>query len=59
MSYKARVFTLLFLFFAVMLGSSGYMVYVSQQWASDAIDVGKGHSKFPPQTEKRPEGAAR
>lgn len=56
MSYKARVFTLLFLFFGVVLAANGAMIYVSRAWASDALDVGKGHSKFPPQTEARGEG---
>jgi hypothetical protein len=49
MSYGHRVIALLILFLATGFGASGYLVVVSQQWASDDMKVGKGHSKFPPQ----------
>lgn len=56
MTYGQRVVAILCVFFGVVLAVNVHFVQVAQQWASDDMRVGHGHSKFPPQVLK--EGSA-
>lgn len=53
MSYRTRVFLALSLFFGAVIAANVMLVQVSRSWASDALEVGPGHSKFPPQAERK------
>lgn len=59
MTYRARVFAMLGLFFVAVLAANGFLLHLARDFASEDLHVGQGHSKFPPQIldEKTTKGA--